>query len=244
MILRTSVLTTGLLLAATSSAFAADHLMKVSEVLISQGGSTSSQFVELQDPTVESFPGNPYTIEVFNAAGASVGSQPLTIAPSTSRFLIATAQAQIDFGVTAQAILTVALPADGQVCFTKTAGRIHCFGWGTITSSVIGMNGTDTGPAPTDSHSVQRTASGYFVGVPTPGAANIMPPPFDMPPDAGTSVPDASAPDASGPMPDAGNGNPNNPSDGGGCNIGGGASWLLLVGLAALVLIRRSSTRR
>ena len=38
---------------------------------------------------------------------------------------------------------------------------------------------------------------------------------------------------------DAPTGNPNNPSNDDGCNVGANASWLALVGIAALVLLRR-----
>lgn len=227
------------ILLATDSAFAADHVMKVGEVMVSNQGSTSSQFIELEDANIEPFPNNPYTLQLFDAAGGSIGNVSLTIPPSTRRFLIATPTAATQLGVTAQATLTVTLPANGQACFAKSLGRIHCFGWGAITTQVIAAGNTDMGASPPDGQSIQRVNNTYALGGPTPGAANTAPVP-DAPPsvDAGIDAPPMMA-DAS-PTPDSPTGNPQTPTDDDdGCSVGASASWFVLVGLAGLVLLRR-----
>jgi MYXO-CTERM domain-containing protein len=224
---------------APGTALALDHIMKVGEVMVSNQGSTTSQFIELEDVVSEPFPDNPYTLQLFDAAGASIGNVSLTIPASTQRFLIATPTAATQFGVTAQATLTVTLPANGQACFAKSAGRIHCFGWGTITSQVIAAGNTDMGASPPDGQSIQRVNNAYALGAPTPGAVNSAPVPDASPSnDAGIDAPPA-MPDAAVSI-DAPSGNPQNPSDDDdGCSVGASASWFVLVGIAGLVLLRR-----
>lgn len=236
----TRLLVTTALIAAPASAFAADHIMKVGEVLLSNNGSTTSQFVELEDSVQEPFPSPPYSIELFDAAGQSQGSQTITVPANTQRLLIATAQAQTDFGVTADAILTLTLPTNGQLCFKRGASAlIHCLRWGTITTPVPAQSGTNPGASPGDGMSLQRSGNAYCVNTPTPDAANACPAV-----DAGPQPPvDAATPDA--PMIDAPGGNPSNPppEEDDGCSVGGGASWFGLAFLALLVLLRRSARR-
>ena len=225
--------------------------MRVGEVYLANGaGSAAAQFVELEDQFIEPFPNTPYSIQVFNAAGASVGTQQLTIPASTTRFLIATAAAATELGVTAQATLTIALPASGQICFKNLSANIHCHSWGTITTAVIGVNQTTTSAAPSNGMSVQRVSGAYVVAAPTPGAVNSNGLPMvDAPPmpDAGVVIdaPSGGTPDApSGGTPDAPGGNPVTPNDDDGCSASAGASWFGLVLLGVLMLVRRSSKRR
>jgi MYXO-CTERM domain-containing protein len=230
------------ILLASSSAFAADHLMKVGEVMISNQGSTSSQFIELEDPFGEPFPSPPYTLELFNAAGGSIGSVALTIPSGTLRILVATATAATQFGVTPQATLAVTLPTNGQACFNRGTTRIHCFAWGTITSQIIAAGSNNTAGSPPDGMSIQLVSGSYALGSPTPGAANTAPVPDAAPtPDAGViDAPPAMMPDAAISIDAAGSGNPQNPSDDDeGCSVGASASWFVLVALAGLVLLRR-----
>ncbi len=224
-----------------STAFAADHLMRIDEVMLSNQGSTASQFIEMEDPG-ESFPSPPYTLNIFDAAGNSLGTVPLTIAAGTTRYLVATATAATQFGVTPNGTLAVALPANGQACFQRSLFRIHCFAWGNVTSAIIASAGgvNSTGASPPDGMSVQSISGVYTVGTPSPGAANsaAVPDAF-VPPDASVP-PDSSTPDTAPGIDAPGNTNPNNPKDDDdGCNVGASASWFALVGLVGLVALRR-----
>ncbi len=228
----------GCVLLASGSAFAADHIAKIGEVMVSNQGATTSQFIELEDPNGESFPNTPYSMTLFDAAGTSLGSVALTVPAGTTRLVAATATAVTQFGLTGATALTIALPANGQVCFNNSAARIHCFAWGTVTSQVIAPGGNNSmGPTPPDGMSVQRVSGTYALGTPTPGAVNTAAVP-DSSVDAGVIDAPPAAVDAA-PGIDAPTGNPNNPSSDDGCSVGAGASWFGLVGLAALVLLRR-----
>jgi MYXO-CTERM domain-containing protein len=224
----------------SGSALAADHLAKIGEVMVSNQGSTSSQFIELEDPAGEPFPSPPYTMNIYDAAGASLGVVALTIPSGTTRLLIATPTAATQFGVTAQATLNVTLPPNAQACFQRQQFRIHCFAWGTITSAIIADGSNSTGASPADGMSVQRVSGIYTVGTPSPGAPNTAAVP-DAAPGIDASVPPAdSAPGIDAP---GGGGNPETPNnDDDGCNAGASASWFGLVGLAALLLVRRRKT--
>src|SRR4051812_4346228 len=102
---------------------AADHFARVGEVMISNQGSNASQFIELEDPFGESFPSPPYTMNIFDAGGASLGTVALTIPSGTTRLLVATPTAATQFGVTAQATLSITLPTNGQACFQRDQFR-------------------------------------------------------------------------------------------------------------------------
>lgn len=244
MSIRTSMLAASVvILASAAPALAIDHVMRVGEIyLASTAGNATVQFIELEDQITEPFTNPPYSIQVFDAAGASVGMQTLTIPASTTRFLIATAAAANELGVTPQATLMVALPANGQACFKNSSALIHCHSWGTITSAVIATNQTTTSVAPTNGLSVQRVGNSYVVAAPTPNAPNssgtVDMPMVDGPP------PDTMSPDAPLLTPDAPGGNPATPKDDDGCSVGGGASWFGLVMLGLLMVVRRSSARR
>lgn len=231
--------TIALILASSSTAFAADHLARIGEVMISNQGSTASQFIEIEDPAGESFPSPPYSLGVFDAAGGALGTVSLTINAGTTRYLIATTTAATQFSVTANATLSVTLPANGQACFIRMSARLHCFAWGNVTSAIIG-GVNNTGASPPDGMSVQRISGQYTVGTPSPGAANTAAlPDSSIIPDA--SVPDGPAPDGASGI-DAPGGNPNNPSGDDGCSVGASASWFALVGLVGLVALRRRRT--
>ncbi|MGE0869893.1 MAG: hypothetical protein AB7P03_15110 [Kofleriaceae bacterium] len=216
------------MLMAASPAWAVEHGMKVGEVLLSNNGSTTAQYVELQDPG-ESFPNDPYSLEVFDAAGGALGSQSFDVESGTTRMLYATTQAAIDFSLTPNATLTIALPASGQACFKQSSTLIHCLSWGTITSAVQGVYGTNTGEAPPDGMSLQRVGTQYAVGAPTPGQPNAGPP-----------MPD-------GPMnPDDPDDDGEDDGDGGGCAVrspGSLLGGLIVVGLVALAVTGRRRRR-
>ncbi len=232
--LRTGVATC--LLLGSSAAYAADHIAKVGEVMISKQGSTTSQFIEIEDPAGESFPNGPYSLTLFDAAGNPTGSVALTVPAGTTRLVIASVVAKTQFGLpTATTTLTVTLPANGQACFNRSSGRIHCLAWGTVTSQVTGTSGNALGASPPDGMSLQLVSGTYVLGTPSPGAANTAAVP-DSSVDAGVTDAAVGRDALNG---DAPGGNGNSSSDGGGCSVGAGASWFGIVALAALVLLRR-----
>jgi len=248
MSIRTNLVAASLVvLVSAAPALAADHLMKVGEVMLANaGGSTAVQFIELEDPGAEGFPSTPYVLEVYSAAGGTaLNTYAMTLPSGTMRYVAATAQAQADFGFTAQTTLTATLPASGQACFRRNGGtpaNIHCFAWGTITGIVPG-NSMNNGTSPANGMSVQRVSNTYVVATPTPNAANSAGT-VDMPMVDGPPATDAGV-DAPGATPDAPGGNPVTPGDDeDGCSVGSGASWLGLAMLALLLLVRRSSTQR
>jgi len=247
MSIRTSLVAVSVMvLASASPALAADHLMKVGEVMLANaGGSTAVQFIELEDPGAEGFPSAPYVLQIYSAAGGTaLNTYTMTLPSGTMRYTAATAQAQTDLGFTAQTTLTAALPTNGQACFRRNGGtpaNIHCFAWGTITSIVPG-NSMNNGASPPNGMSVQRVSNTYVVAAPTPNAANSAGT-VDMPMVDGPPAVDAGV-DAPGATPDAPGGNPNTPADDEGCSARSGASWFGLAMLALLLLVRRSSTQR
>lgn len=231
--LRTIVV--GCIALGSSAAYAADHIAKVGEVMISNQGSTTSQFIEIEDPAGESFPNGPYSLTLFDAAGTAAGSVALTVPAGTTRLVVASAVAKTQFGLATATTLTVTLPANGQACFNRSSGRIHCLAWGTVTSQITGTSGNGLGASPPDGMSLQLVSGIYAVGTPTPGATNSAALP-DSSVDAGV-LDSPLAVDAAGA--DAPGGNGNNPSDDDGCSVGAGPSWFAIVGLFALVLLRR-----
>ncbi|MBA3455820.1 MAG: hypothetical protein H0T42_22175 [Deltaproteobacteria bacterium] len=248
MSIRTSLVAASLMvLASAAPAVAADHLMKVGEVMLANaGGSTAVQFIELEDLPGEPFPGPPYTVEIFNAAGALQTTYATTLGNATvTRYMLATAQARTDFGFTSGTMLTATLPADGQACFKRVSDslRIHCFRWGTITLPVTGTFGTDAGASPPNGMSVQRVSGTYVVAAPTPNAANSNGG-VDMPMVDGPPQIDAGVIDAPVGTPDAPGGNPGTGDDDDGCSVGAGASWFGLVMLGLLLVLGRSARRR
>lgn len=239
---------------AASKAYAVDHLMRISEVGLSKGGDTTIQFIELEDEFGESFPNNPYTLELFDADGGSLGMLSLTIPASTTRYLVATAAADAAYGTTADVELTVALPTDGQVCFTRGTFRIHCVAWGCVNTPIVSGQ-TQRVPSPPDDMSVQRQSNGtYQIATPTPDAANqagtmaaSCPTDPDAPPTVDGPV-DAGAIDALDPSSgDAGlHGDDVDGDDDGGCCEVHGRSSAFGSGVLALGLLfalRRRSRR-
>jgi hypothetical protein len=165
-----AALTFPLVLAAP--AVASDHRMQVSEVFPS--ATASEQFVELRDPAVEPFPFPPYRLRLYQGDGtpfdpdrSQTFSHPPPFAGSTDPFTYRTG------GPNA---LTVTLPTDtAQVCFESAAGggtrRIHCIGYGSVTTPVkFGMPVT---AAPAAGQSIQVQSCGRVAAAaPTPDAAN------------------------------------------------------------------------
>ena len=238
-----------LLVAGTTLANAAEHQMRINEVLVSNNGSNAAQFVELHDLAIggESFPLGPYKLEVFDAAGVSIGSTSLTITPTPAidRY-IATAAADTAFGTTRQDTLATVLPVNGQACFEDNANtKIQCVAWGCITHFV--QPGVVRAPTPPDGMSAQRQPDGtYTIAAPTPqnptnatGTAGAACPtdPKDAAPPPDAAIPIDAPPNQNNT--DAGIHDPNQPG-GGCCNVDDRAT----VGTFVLALAVMSFSRR
>jgi hypothetical protein len=228
----------------TRPALAADHLMKISEVFLDDGG--GAQYIELND-NGEPLAGD-YQVAVYDADGSSVGAAIAlgdNLFDEQGFFMIANAAAVTAFTLTGpgenDADLTVLLPAAGQVCFERTSGsRIHCLAWGCI-NTLVGA--PQRGASPPEGMSLSRPAVGaaYQITTPTPGAINDA---GDADPACPAEVIDAGPqPDADVGGPDAGDGGGD---DGGGC-CGAGrrdpAATLLLIGFVLLATARRRTRR-
>jgi hypothetical protein len=240
---RISILSAALVAVSGRSAFAGDHLMKVSEVFLEDG--SGAQYVELNDNGEPFTFGDPYHIAVYDADGSPLGTVALTQLPLQQGFYVVANDAAVTaFGLAGAQVddeLTVLLPANGQVCFERSNNtRIHCLAWGCI-NTVVGA--ASRGASPPEGMSVSRPAVGtaYQISAPTPGAIN----------DAGDADPACPAEviDA-GPEPidaDIGMDGPiDGGDDGGGC-CGTGrrdpAATLLLIGLVLLTIGRRGARR-
>ena len=252
-----------LLLPSTALAQFQHHRMSVNEVLLSSGGDDAVQYVELHDIAVGGEPFQmDYVLHVYDVDGASLGSVALAIDGENPDddvidWYVATAAADAEFGPNGQDELTVALPAEGQVCFELSTGtKFSCLAWGCVnnvlTGTTIGLSGR--GGAPPDGMSVGRQADGtYTIGSPTPDAANqagSAEPACPTDPDAGPSDIDAGTGgdiDAGPNDPDAGgssgdDGGDDDDDSGCGCGVNGGrgaASTLALGALVTLLAFRR-----
>jgi len=232
-------------LAASGPAVASDHVMRISEVLLSNGGDTASQFIELFDSNNESFPNDPYAVAIYDADGEPLGSVAIDPPAGTGRYIVSTATADDDFAFTGDDTLDVTLPTDGQVCFERNGTKIHCLAWGCVGTPLGGNR--NQGASPGDGMSLSRQPGGdYHLTTPSPDEANpsgvaMTPCPGGLP-DAGA----AGAADAgTSASPDAGSGGDGDGDDGedDGCGcqaVGrhGLGTWLLLA-LAATFTARR-----
>jgi hypothetical protein len=187
--LRIALTVSVLLLLGAVPAQASFHLMRINEVMLSTGGNTGAQFVEMLDSSNEPFPDStgPYKIVVYDANGQKLGSHTISTAllhgrDNTQPLLISTAAADAALGTTGDEVLDVALPSTGQLCYTagSSEAAIDCVAWGCITSTA--SSSAIRVPAPPDGQSVQRqtvTGSTFQLAQPTPKAQNV----------AGTSAP-------------------------------------------------------
>jgi hypothetical protein len=177
------IVVSALLLGAVPAAQASFHLMRVNEVMLSTGGNTGAQFVELIDPADEQFPASagPYKLVVYDGSGAKLGEHVISTTllqgrDNTQPLLISTAAADAALGVKGDEVLDVALPATGQLCYSarSTDSAVSCVAWGCIATAV--NSSAIRVPAPTDGESVQRQGidtSVFQVAGPTPKAANV-----------------------------------------------------------------------
>jgi len=238
---------------AIGPAYAVDHQARIGEIMLSKNGTTANQFIEIQDPG-ETFPGNPYRLEIYTATGSMVANSPFDLGDVTpnggtlTRLFVGTAGAKTAFGITSTYTLNATLPADGQVCFVNVSNtKIHCVYWGCVTTPIVGNNNSRS-PAPPDGQSAQLQSSGlYLLAAPTPNAANattgISGPacPTD-PPDAGPFADDIGPIDGPSGSPDAGNNNNN--GDGDGCCSTERGNVAGTFALALFVVLSVSSSRR
>jgi hypothetical protein len=154
-----AALTLALLLA--SPAYAAHHLMQVTEV--APGGSQPDQFIELRDPVPEPFPNPAYSIAATDGSGTVIPGAVQQLAPgplrnTTAPFLIGGANVApqdtaLQFTIPAQA---------ARVCFYDNgvgAGfPINCLSYGST-------------PIP-PGQSAQRQSCGVVAAPPTPDEPN------------------------------------------------------------------------
>jgi hypothetical protein len=128
----------------TSPARAVFHLMMVVEVFPGYASAPNAQYVELQ----MYFPGQNlvggHVVQVFDSAGTLIMNGTFTFPTDVpngadqASILIATAEAQALFGITADLTMTPLLnPAGGKVCFDVTP--IDCVAWGNYTGSAAGV---------------------------------------------------------------------------------------------------------
>jgi uncharacterized protein (TIGR03382 family) len=243
----------GLLVA--GPAYAADHVMRVDEVMID--GGAGEQYIELHDTSAESLPSTPYTLKIYDTTGTmteTVTLTGLTAGPSVY-YLVGNAAADTTYSTaTFNATLTMALPNPGQACFERaTNAKVHCVAWGCPATVVAGTAATtQSAEVPSSGMSLSRATAGGIlqVAIATPGAANSA---GTASTSCGAPISDASVSDGNnGTTPDAGN--PNNPDagtdpggngDDSGCcqsssptNAAGGAVLSLFV-LGVLVRRRR-----
>lgn len=164
------VVVAGLMLAGT--VHAADHIMRVQEVLLN--GGNNEQFVELHDTSPEGLPFGPYELVIYNSAGTMTESVTLTgiTAGASVYYTVGNAAAAATYNtVTFGATLTMALPNPGQACFERGAGtKLHCMAWGCNTSLAIA--GTLNSAVPTSGMSLSTNSSVIQFASPTPVAAN------------------------------------------------------------------------
>ncbi len=250
--LRRRVLASLIIVGTVSPAYAIDHFARMNEILLSYGGDATKQIVEIEDLQNESFAGGGYTLFVYEANGVDQAHfQNLILNPGVMRITLGTSSAFQQFGLsvgntppTIFVNLSGELPANGTACFRKQGVDLHCMSWGTATPPAQApTNGRVAGPAPTDSMSIQRQATGNCAGIgaPTVNAVNAVLPCMDPPTNPGTDA--GPQPGDAGPQPgDAGTNQPKDDDDG--CSTSAGGGWLAMVATASLFGFARRARRR
>ncbi|HEX6263267.1 MAG TPA: Calx-beta domain-containing protein [Actinomycetota bacterium] len=141
-----AVLVAALALLPVPPARAEVHLMKIAEVFAGVAAAPQAQYVELQMHALGQNFTNGAWIEVFDSANASQGTFTFTENQANgnnqSKILIATAEAEIFFGVDADLVMGSAAipPAGGKVCFQAPGhGMIDCVAWGSYSGPSSGV---------------------------------------------------------------------------------------------------------
>ncbi|MFN2425868.1 MAG: hypothetical protein ABR587_05425 [Candidatus Binatia bacterium] len=158
---------------------------RINEVMLAAAdGSSNVRFVELLNDRDDNFGAGsaPYKLVTYDSAGTRLHAQTLSTASLQNRddtkpYLVATGSAVSQFGLTKNdAILSIPLPEQGQLCFTATDAeeKVDCVGWPCIAEP--GDTNTTPIPAPPPGESSQRqgiTGQLFQVAEPTPGANNF-----------------------------------------------------------------------
>lgn len=138
--------------AAAGEARASFHLMQVVEVYGGAPSAPDAQYVVLQMYFgSQNFVGNT-SVAVYSSAGVELGRftfpGSLPGNASQAKILIATTQAQAQFGVTADLVMAPVIPAaGGKVCFEAGPGSfIDCVAWGDHPGSPAGGVAGNVGP--------------------------------------------------------------------------------------------------
>lgn len=124
------------LVALPAPAHALFHLMKITEVFAGTSTVPGAQFVELQMYAADQRFLAGHEIAVFDAAGSEIGAftftGPVANGANQAHVLIATEEAEAEFDVEADLVMTPVLPAGGGgVCFRSSVGElIDCASWG------------------------------------------------------------------------------------------------------------------
>ena len=239
-----------LVVLSASPAFAIDHFARVNEVLLSVGGDTTKQVLEIEDLANETFAGAGYTLFIYEANGVDQAHfQTIVLNPGVMRMTFASSSALTHFSLATSntpphIIVNLGgdLPAAGTACFRKQGVDLHCMSWGLVTlPAMTPTNGRLGGPAPTDGMSLQRQATGNCAGIgaPTVNAVNAtlacMDPPMSGT-DGGMIVDGGMMGTDGGTMP--------KPEDDG-CSAGGGTGWFgTLATLSLFGYARARRTRR
>jgi hypothetical protein len=129
-------LAAGLLAVWVPQAAATFHLIKVREVYAGSTTNPTSQYVELQMFSAQQIFLAGHTLSVYDATGKDVGdftfTSVVTNGAAQAYVLLATPQAESQFGVTADLAMTPVLtPGGGKVCWaTDQTPPIDCASWG------------------------------------------------------------------------------------------------------------------
>lgn len=119
------------MLMAAAPLFAAQHLMKVTQVYVGPDDDANAQYIMLQMYANGQNQVSGHSVNVYNATDAIVGtftfSSSVANGSSQSEILLATAEAQSRFSISADLSMTAVLPAvGGKVCFDG----FDCVSWG------------------------------------------------------------------------------------------------------------------
>lgn len=120
----------------SSPAHALFHLMMITEVLAGTSTAPDAHLIEMQMYSADQRFLTGHEVAVFDAEGAEVGvftfTAPVANGAEQSHVLLATEQAETEFGVEADLVMTPVLTASGgSACFRQTNGdNIDCTSWG------------------------------------------------------------------------------------------------------------------
>jgi hypothetical protein len=147
-----AVLTLALLALPAAPALATFHLVQVREIYPGSAANPDAEYVELQMYAGGQNLVGGHFVRVYDASGTAVGTSTfpgnLANATTQSTMLLATPQAEAEFGVVADASLTPAgklEPAGGAVCWET----LDCVAWGSFSGSLPSSTGNPApGPIP------------------------------------------------------------------------------------------------